>query len=123
MLMIKINSIIHPVILTINYLISDDLNFLKKSIISKKCEIEGLINVEVIVVILLINIFIVQYLISKDYSKYIPDNKFGKYLNIFLNRYVKIYSKSNKFIIGLCVCNLIMCIFATRFFIYCIMNH
>ena len=86
-------------------------------------EIEGLINVEVIVVILLINIFIVQYLISKDYSKYIPDNKFGKYLNIFLNRYVKIYSKSNKFIIGLCVCNLIMCIFATRFFIYCIMNH
>lgn len=85
--------------------------------------IEGLINVEIIVVILLINIFTVQYLINRDYSRRIPDNKFGKYLNLFLSRYIRIYSNSNKFIIGLCVCNLIMCIFATRFFIYCIMNH
>ena len=86
-------------------------------------DIDTLVNVEVVVVILLINIFIVQYLISRDYSKYIPDNKFGKYLNLFLSRYIRIYSKSNKFIIGLCVCNLIMCIFFTKFFIYCIMNH
>ena len=85
-------------------------------------DIDTLVNVEVIVVILLINIFTVQYLISRDYSKYIPDNRFGKYLNLFLSRYVRIYSNSNKFIIGLCVCNLIMCIFFTKFFLYCIMN-
>nr|YP_010697893.1 hypothetical protein P1Q19_mgp05 [Fuscoporia viticola]WCF76854.1 hypothetical protein [Fuscoporia viticola] len=85
-------------------------------------DIETLVNAEVLVVMILINIFTVQYLISRDYTKYIPDNKFGKYLNIFLNRYITIYSKSNKFIIGLCVFNLIVCIIFTKIFLYYIMN-
>ena len=86
-------------------------------------DIETLVNVEVIVLMLLTNIFAVQYLINRDYTKYIPDNKFGKYLNIFLNKYIAItYSKSNKFIIGLCVFNLIICIIFSKVFLYYVMN-
>lgn len=85
-------------------------------------DINTLVNSELLIVVILINMFVVQYILTQDYTKYIPDNKFGRFVNFFLSRYIKVYSQSNKFIIGFCVLNLIVCIFFSKLFLYFIMN-
>ena len=85
-------------------------------------DINTLINSELIMVVILINLFIVQYILTLEYTKYIPDNKFGRLVKIFLSRYIKVYSQSSKLIVGLCVLNLIVCIFFSKLFLYFIMN-
>lgn len=85
-------------------------------------DINTLINSELIMIVILINLFVAQYILTQDYTKYIPNNKFGKLVNFFLSRYIKIYSQSSKLIVGLCVLNLIVCIFFSKLFLYFIMN-
>ena len=79
-------------------------------------DINTLVNSELLIVVILINMFVVQYILTQDYTKYIPDNKFGRFVNFFLSRYIKVFSQSNKFIIGFCVLNLIVCIFFSKLF-------
>lgn len=85
-------------------------------------DMQTLVNGELLAIILIIHILIVQAIITMDYSKYIPNNKLGKYINIFLNRYIKLYSKSNKFLLGLCVFNLFIGIVFSKFCLYQILN-
>lgn len=85
-------------------------------------DMQTLVNGELLALILLIHILIVQTIITMDYSKYIPNNKLGKYIHIFLNRYITIYSKSSKFLIGLCLFNLFVGIVFSKFCLYQILN-
>jgi hypothetical protein len=39
---------------------------------------------------IIINIYVVKYVVNIKYSKFLPKNKLGKVLNYLLDRYVKI---------------------------------
>ena len=40
--------------------------------------------------IVIFNIYLVNYIIKKDFNKYLPKNKLGKILNTLINRYINI---------------------------------
>jgi len=42
-----------------------------------------LVNVEILFLYLLLNVFIINILINSDYKKYLPNNKIGKLLDFF----------------------------------------
>ena len=48
---------------------------------------------------IILNIFIVKYITSKDFNKYIPNNKVGNILKFFMNRYIILWSKSAKILL------------------------
>ncbi len=50
-----------------------------------------------------LNVLISQYITKLDYNKYIPDNKLGKILKLFINRYINIWSKSVQLLLKLSV--------------------
>jgi hypothetical protein len=77
---------------------------------------------EIILTVLLINIFFVNNILLKiDYKKYIPNNKIGEYLTWFLERYIKIYSKTSHFLIGYCLVVILFSMFFSKFFFYIIL--
>jgi len=57
-------------------------------------EMNQLVNIEFIILLIFLNIFIVNIITNSNYIKYIPNNKFGKIFNLFINRYIKLWSKS-----------------------------
>ena len=57
-------------------------------------EINQLVTAELIFLFVILNVFIAQYITKIDYNKYIPDNKLGNILKVFINRYINIWSKS-----------------------------
>lgn len=57
-------------------------------------EINQLATAELMFLIIILNVFIVKYIITLDYNKYIPNNKIGKILKLLINRYIIIWSKS-----------------------------
>ena len=44
--------------------------------------------------LVILNVFIAQYITKIDYNKYIPNNKIGKIFKLFINRYINLWSKS-----------------------------
>lgn len=59
-------------------------------------EINQLATAELMFLFIILNIFIVKYITSLDYNKYIPNNKVGNILKFFINRYIILWSKSVK---------------------------
>ena len=53
-------------------------------------EINQLVTAELIFLFVILNVFIAQYITKIDYNKYIPDNKLGNILKVFINRYINI---------------------------------
>lgn len=86
-------------------------------------ELNGLNSVALFCLILLSNIYLVKYISTLDYSKYIPNNKFGYYLNIIIARYIKLWTVSSKLLIFILYFNIVVCIlFSKIFFIIIAMN-
>jgi len=109
---------------TINNNLTDNIpkNILNEFPFNNLPHVDMLINTELVLLIVFFNIFIVNNLTQLNYSKYIPNNKFGKLLNIFINRYISIWSKSNKFILIYTWILLFICIIITKICIYSILN-
>jgi hypothetical protein len=59
-------------------------------------EINQLATAELMFLFIILNIFIVKYITSLDYNKYIPNNKVGNILKFFIIRYIILWSKSVK---------------------------
>jgi len=62
-------------------------------------EINQLATAELMFLVIILNIFIVKYITTIDYKKYIPNNTVGKILNFFINRYIILWSKSVKLLL------------------------
>jgi hypothetical protein len=57
-------------------------------------EINQLATAELMFLFIILNIFIVKYITTFDYNKYLPNNKVGDILKKIINRYIRIWSKS-----------------------------
>lgn len=53
-------------------------------------DINLLVDAELIFLLIIFNTYVVRYLTTIDYDKYIPQTKTGKFLKIIINRYTKI---------------------------------
>jgi hypothetical protein len=51
-------------------------------------EINQLATAELMFLLIILNIFIVKYITTVDYNKYLPNNKVGNILKILINRYI-----------------------------------
>jgi hypothetical protein len=51
-------------------------------------EINQLVTAELMFLFIILNIFVVKYIITVDYNKYIANNKVGNILKYFINRYI-----------------------------------
>lgn len=78
-------------------------------------EVNQLINVEILFLTVMFNIFIVHKLLSIDYVRYIPNNKFGNILKIIISRYINIWSKASMFILVLSWIMLFSSVFLIKF--------
>lgn len=86
-------------------------------------EIEKLILVEFISIYIIYTILIIDYISTKNYNKYIPNNKFGYYLNKSINFYINTWSKSKNLLLVISILLLIFCVFFSKFFLYFILNY
>lgn len=59
-------------------------------------EINQLATAELMFLFIILNIFIVKYITSLDYNKYIPKNKAGNIFKIIISRYIILWSNSVK---------------------------
>jgi hypothetical protein len=82
-----------------------------------------LVNTEILLLSILFNLFIVHNLTQVNYLKYIPDNKFGNLLNIIINKYISIWSISNKFILIYTWILLFICVIISKICLYSILNY
>jgi hypothetical protein len=57
-----------------------------------------LLTVIIIFLFIIFNIFVVNKLININYKQYLPNNKVGKFLNFFINRYISIWGKTSKYL-------------------------
>jgi hypothetical protein len=85
-------------------------------------EVNQLINVELLFLIIILNIHIVKYLQQIDYNKYLPNNKFGKFLSLILNRYVYLWNISSNFILVISWFMLFYCVIFLKIAMFYIFN-
>jgi hypothetical protein len=85
-------------------------------------EINQLVIAELMFLFIILNIFIVKYITTFDYNKYIPNNKIGRILNIILNRYITIWSKSVKLLLIVSWVGIFVCVIFSKIFLYYILN-
>ena len=79
-------------------------------------EVDTLISAEILLMSILFNVFVSNYISKIDFSKYISqDTKIGKILHIILNRYLKIWSNTRKLLIIYSWVMLMFCILVTKF--------
>jgi hypothetical protein len=64
-------------------------------------ELDQLINVEIIFMVIILNVFITNILInnSSKIDNYIPKNLFGKVLDFIIQRFIKIWGSSSNFLL------------------------
>lgn len=86
-------------------------------------EINQLATAELMFLLIILNIFIVKYITSLDYNKYIPNNKVGNILKIFINRYIILWSKSVKLLLIVSWIGLFICVIGSKIFLYYVLNN
>jgi hypothetical protein len=86
-------------------------------------EINQLVTAELMFLFIILNIFVVKYIITVDYNKYIANNKVGNILKYFINRYIMLWSKSVKFLLIVSWSGLFFCVIFSKIFLYYILNN
>ena len=84
--------------------------------------IDGLFYVSLLFLSIILNIYIARYIISINILKDIPDNYFGKILKRILERYIKIWSKTSKFLLAFSYGWILWCLSLSKLCIYIILN-
>ena len=85
-------------------------------------ELEVLSSGILFFIFFLLNIYTVRLIIDVDFSRYLPDNLFGRTLLKIINRYIAIWSKLSNFFLILGWLVLIWCAVLVRLAIYFIAN-
>ena len=78
-------------------------------------EMDFLASVALASLFLMFNVFVVNRIITIDFTKYIPDNKFGRIFSYFIQRYIRLWSASQQFILILSWVSLLICIATIKF--------
>ena len=66
-------------------------------------ELNRLINIEIIFMFMLLNIFLIKKINNIDFKSYLPKNKAGQIILYIINRYIKTWSSISKYIIYLAI--------------------
>jgi hypothetical protein len=85
-------------------------------------QINQLATAELMYLFIILNIYIVKYITSLDYNKYIPENKVGNILKIIINRYIMLWSKSVKVLLIISWIGLFFCVIGSKIFLYYVLN-
>lgn len=85
-------------------------------------EMNRLVNVEILFLMIMFNIFIVNKLMGVDYTSYLPKNKLGNLLEKAITRYIYMWSKSSIFLIMLSWVSLFSCVLLSKLCFFSIMN-
>ncbi len=86
-------------------------------------EINGLLICALVFLYIIINIYISKYIINKNFINYIPqDNKIGKFLAFWLNKYLNLWSKSSNYLLGFCYLMLLFSIVICKIGLYIILS-
>ena len=85
-------------------------------------EINQLATAELMFLLIILNIFIVKYITSLDYNKYIPNNKIGNILKKIINRYIMLWSKSVNIMLIVSWSGLFFCVIFSKIFLYYVLN-
>lgn len=86
-------------------------------------DINQLVTAELLFLLVILNVFIVQYITKIDFNKYIPDNSFGKILKLFINRYINIWSKSVKLLLIISWSGLFFCVILSKIAMYYVLTY
>lgn len=81
-------------------------------------EMNRLVNVEILFLMIMFNIFIVNKLMSIDYISYLPKNKLGNLLEKVITRYIYIWSKASISLIILSWVSLFSCVVLSKLCFY-----
>ena len=85
-------------------------------------EINQLATAELMFLFIILNIFIVKYITSLDYNKYIPKNKAGNIFKIIISRYIILWSNSVKVLLIVSWIGLFICVIGSKIFLYYVLN-
>lgn len=85
-------------------------------------EINKLVNIEILFLSIILNIFIVDTLTKFNYVKYIPNNRIGKLFSNIMSRYIAVWSKSRIYLIIISWISLYVCIILSKVCLYIIFN-
>lgn len=121
---ININDSISPTNKGINFPLSNED---KKEILSHYpfnllIEVNQFISIEILILYLFFNLFLVKKFSEFNYSKYLPNNKIGIFIDFAIKRYIKVWKISSKFLFSLAWFLLVFNIFMTKIAIYHIIN-
>ncbi len=99
--------------------ISESINEFPLSLIP---EINQLATAELMFLLIILNIFIVKYITTLDFNKYIPNNKVGNIFKKIINRYILLWSKSVNFMLIVSWSGLFFCVIFSKIFLYYVLN-
>ena len=85
-------------------------------------DINQLLSVELIFLSVMFNIFLGDLLTRINYSKYIPQNKFGKFILFYVNRYINVWTKTKRLLLIISWICLVICVLFSKIFLYAILN-
>ena len=111
----------------VNYLINnsdsnDSSNILNDYPLNLLVEIDLLLYAAILFLFVFFNIYLANYITQINYSKYLPKNKIGNFLNKFISRYIKIWSKSKEILLIISWILLLISIVISKFFLHIIIN-
>jgi hypothetical protein len=72
--------------------------------------------------LIILNIFIVRYITTVDFDKYIPKNKVGNILKKLIIRYIWLWSKSVNIMLIVSWSGLFFCVIFSKIFLYYVLN-
>ena len=86
-------------------------------------DIDQLFSVELIFLSVLFNLYLGDLLSKVNYTRFLPNNSFGGYIQKFLNRYINVWSKSQRLLLIISWICLVICVIFSKFFLYTILNY
>ena len=91
-------------------------------------DINGFLICGLVFLYIILNIYITKFIISAkaDLVKYIPasiqNHKIGKFLDLWLNKYLNLWSKSSNYFLAFCFFMLLFCILMCKLGLYLILS-
>lgn len=85
-------------------------------------DLDAIINIEILLIFILFNLFVASYISNLKHGDYIPDNTFGKFIKFILNKYISIWAISRKYILIYTWFLLLFCVILTKICMYYVLK-
>ena len=112
----------------VNHLTNDgvgnnDNNILNDYPLNLLVEVDLLLYAAILFLFIFINVYLANKLTQINYTQYLPKNRIGSLLNMFINRYINIWNKSKEFLLIISWMLLFISILLSKLYIYIILNY